>query len=87
MGVLNVKMDHNQRNIILNMLGNFDFAYDSEVTLESHVATETWLIEHDVFKTWIDGSKWDLRLYGEAGIGKVRHSGFHWIKFLRYGRC
>jgi hypothetical protein len=67
-------MDDRQRNEILQLLGNLDFASKQEKLLESRLVTGTWLAEHDVFKRWIDGVKWDLRLYGEAGIGKVRYS-------------
>lgn len=67
--------DHSQRNEILTLLSTLDFNRTQDTLMKDHVTTCNWLTDMSEFKHWVDEApQWQLRLYGETGVGKVLHS-------------
>ncbi|KAL9617060.1 MAG: hypothetical protein Q9160_008133 [Pyrenula sp. 1 TL-2023] len=54
-------------------LSPFNFLATQDELFGKAAPTADWLISHPVFKHWTEGVQWQIRLYGEAGVGKVRH--------------
>ncbi|KAE8131477.1 hypothetical protein BDV38DRAFT_275887 [Aspergillus pseudotamarii] len=59
------------RHKILDWLSTLDFKTEQEDLFGRSVPTGGWLLESDVFRRWAEGSRWQLRCYGEAGTGKT----------------
>ncbi|KAF7125986.1 hypothetical protein CNMCM5793_002345 [Aspergillus hiratsukae] len=68
---INTVLDGSHRTEILNWITRLDFEHEQETLFQSCVPTGKWLIESEVFKRWVDGARWQLRCYGEAGTGKT----------------
>ncbi|GAB1208480.1 hypothetical protein APSETT445_007230 [Aspergillus pseudonomiae] len=56
---------------ILAWLSKLDFKTEQEELFGRSVPTGKWLLESDVFRRWVGGTRWQLRCYGEAGTGKT----------------
>ncbi|KAL3476583.1 hypothetical protein BJX99DRAFT_258332 [Aspergillus californicus] len=65
------RLEDNHRNEIINSLTSLDFLADQRRLLENRAPTGDWLIESEAFRRWADGTDWQLRCYGEVGLGKT----------------
>lgn len=54
-------------------LSPFNFLATQDELFGRAAPTAEWLISHPVFKHWTEGVQWQIRLYGDAGVGKVGH--------------
>lgn len=63
-----------QQKIIEEWLSPFNFQATQMDHFEKAYPTAGWLTAHPAFKHWTEGKRWQLRLYGEAGVGKVGHT-------------
>ncbi|KAL3478325.1 hypothetical protein BJX99DRAFT_256652 [Aspergillus californicus] len=68
---INTVLDDGNRAKLLEWLTELSPEKDHTRLLTTHVPTGKWLIESDEFKRWVEGSRWQLRCYGEAGTGKT----------------
>ncbi|KAB8261294.1 ankyrin repeat-containing domain protein [Aspergillus pseudonomiae] len=59
------------RREFLDWLSILDFKAEQEELFGRSVPTGKWLLESDVFRRWVEGSRWQLRCCGEAGTGKT----------------
>lgn len=61
----------NQQKEIEKWLSPFNFQAIQEDNFDKSYPTGDWFTEHPVFEHWTEGKRWQIRLYGEAGVGKV----------------
>ncbi|RMZ39355.1 serine/threonine-protein kinase ripk4 [Aspergillus flavus] len=70
---MSTAMDTKYRHEIMGWLSTLDFKTEQEDLLSRSVFIGKWLLKSDEFMRWVKGSRWQLRCYGEAGTGKIRH--------------
>jgi hypothetical protein len=66
-----VQEDAAERKGIAEWLSPYNFLAKQKDLKDSSYPLGQWLLEHEVFKAWFGGRPWQLRLYGDAGAGKV----------------
>ncbi|KAB8226001.1 ankyrin repeat-containing domain protein [Aspergillus novoparasiticus] len=70
-GKIHTALDTKNRHKVLDWLSTLDFKTEQEGLFGRSVPTGGWLLESDVFRRWVEGSRWQLRCYGEPGTGKT----------------
>ncbi|OGM51091.1 hypothetical protein ABOM_000412 [Aspergillus bombycis] len=68
---MSTALDTKFRRKFRDWLSNLDFKTEQEELFGRSVPTGKWLLESDVFRRWVEGSRWQLRCYGEPGTGKT----------------
>jgi hypothetical protein len=67
--------DQAEKLEIANWLSpTYKFLEKQKLLVEISYPLGQWLLNSQVFKSWCTGRPWQLRLYGDAGAGKVCHS-------------
>ncbi|KAL4737937.1 hypothetical protein BDV11DRAFT_171447 [Aspergillus similis] len=68
---IRTKLEDSQLKEIYNWLTCLDFSAIQQSLFDNRAPIGNWLIESEAFKHWVNGTRWQLRCYGAAGVGKT----------------